>query len=230
MEMLTLVKEVASAASTQARFANRYWLVMVGFGLITLTPRSGDENTVSNLPWIGKLAPEVFSIMALVIFSLLTIAFASAHGQQIRAVKLAHRIIDSAKGTIFETDPKDLYDAMRRPSLIRVSPLPQLLQGSSQFFGDNLSLSKFRQGFTTGYYLFLKVISIAAYVVLPMAGLVMTYHQFAIQTTGLWILISGSLLAFFSMGSLIVVLYYEGIELVTTALHIARLRGEPRGR
>ena len=237
MDMLTLVKEVASAASTQARIANRYWLAMVGFGLISLAPRPNGEVIVGeslSLPWIGKLDPGSYFLMAFIIFSLLAIAFASAHGQQIRADRLAHRILAkvacSNGGTIMGTHPKDLYDAMRRPSLIRVSPLPQLLQGRVQFFEDRFPLPRLRNRLTAGYYIGLKAISILIYIGLPIVGLGMMYCEFHSRTSGYGWFAVGIILGVSAAVSLIVVFCFESYDLCKRTSHIANRRGEFRGK
>ena len=232
MEILTVVRELGSAASTQARIANRYWLTMVGFGLITLDPRNRDP-LVQLFPWIAKIPEDPYFLMAFGVFSVLATVFASAHVQQIRADNLAHRTMDGAKirnCTILGTHPKDLYDAMRRPSIIRVSPLPQLLQGKeSQYLGDNFPISKHKEIFTRYFYIILKFISIMIYLVLPLAGLLWMYWKFVRPATG-WYTLIVEFVGIVAVVSLLFVIFYEIKELRSKSAHLANNRGEFRGK
>jgi hypothetical protein len=120
-------------------------------------------------------------------FSLLVVlimAFASAHAQQVRAQRLAQRALDELgeSRVLAGLHPRDLFDALRVPSVNRVAPLAQLLRGRDAFFGNVVKVPPWRNRISQVYYLFLKALSWIVYFGFPTVALWMTFGR--IEATG----------------------------------------------
>ena len=165
------VKELASAVSTQAQVANRAWLALTTVALVATIPHVPKENGNLALPFgLGDVKPAVFDTVALSILVVLSIAFAAAHAQQIRAQKLAQRELDSLPNEAPSgggLHPREMFDMWCLPSLNRVAPLAQLLNGRYQFFPESPNCPAWRRRVTVAYYVLLKVASIVVYYGLP---------------------------------------------------------------
>lgn len=185
---LATVKELATAVSTQAPVSNRVWLTLMTVALVALIPRpNAAQGTSLSLPFgLGAAEPKSFYFVLFAGLVALTIGFAGAHAQQVRAQKLAQRAIDSlAEGSqqVMGIHPRDLFDMLREPSVNRVAALSQLLRGKYQFYGDNLQCPVWLRLLSTMYYRVLKSVSLVVYFGLPGAALWQTYEQ-TISTLG----------------------------------------------
>ena len=116
----------------------------------------------------------------------LTIAFAAAHAQQVRAQRLAQRAIDSLAANsqhVMGIHPRDFFDMLREPSVNRVAALSQLMRGRYLFYGDNRDCPLWLRGLSTTYYCVLKFVSLFVYFGLPAAALWQTYGR-TVATVG----------------------------------------------
>jgi hypothetical protein len=177
-----LVKELAEAVSTQAQVTNRTWLALITVALFALVPRASTTGGNISLPFnLGDVSPIWFHGLVLSLLAILSVAFASAHSQQVRAQKLAHSFIDSlvASDTVSGLiHPRDYFDMMRKPSLNRIASLAQSLRGKYQFFSSNQRLPRWLQLLTVIYYGLLKVMSFVVYFLLPLWALWQAYRSF----------------------------------------------------
>jgi hypothetical protein len=176
-----MVKDLAEAVSTQAKFANRLWVVLIAMTLLVLLPPplGGASPATRQLPFaLGIVESSAFNVVALAVLGSLIIGFCQAQAQCIRTTILAHRFLDTLAGatTIAGTvHPRDLFDALRTPTLGRAAPLPQLLQGKFQFFPDKPKCPPWRRRCSVIYYVFLKLLAFVVYLVLPAVALYMAH-------------------------------------------------------
>jgi hypothetical protein len=151
---------------------------------IVLFPRieSGNPQSVATLPFnLGQVPTATFFPLAFLILAILVIALASSHAQQVRASRLAQRIIDglpkyltSEKITLHS---RYLFDILRVPSLTRVAPLAQIIRGDSRLPEEEQQASVLRRGLSTLLYVVLKLVTLVVFFVLPGAALVYCYGR-----------------------------------------------------
>jgi hypothetical protein len=176
-----LVQELAAAVSTQAEVVNRSWLALMTVALFGVLPRiPGHDGNVSLPLNLGEVDPGWFHSVVFAILVVLTIAFAAAQAQQVRALKQAHAVIDSmVTGSKLPDDvhPRELFDMCRLPSLNRVAPLAQLLRGRYQFFVNSRDCPAWLRAASVGYYALLKLASLVVYFGLPSWALWAAYRN-----------------------------------------------------
>jgi hypothetical protein len=164
-----VIKELASAVTTQAQVANRVWLGLMTVAVIALLPRTSAGEVA--LPFgFGKVDATSFHVILFLMLFVLTIAFSSAYAQQFRAQKLAQSFVDSAlksPTSYAGAHPRDRFDMLRLPSFNRVAPLGQLVLGQHQFYTLAGSCPRWRRVTGTVYYLLLKLTSLIVYFGLP---------------------------------------------------------------
>jgi hypothetical protein len=175
-----LVKDLAAAVSTQAQVSNQTWLGLVAVSLIALIPvRGGNQTDPREIPLLGiPIPPESFYLVVFGVVVVLTIAFAAAHAQHMRAQTLAVSVIDNlipASGSSSRVHPKDLFDMLRQPSVNRVAPLAQLLRGKHHQFYSQRSPPRWRRRLSAGVYGLFKLASLFVYFGIPGIALGRTY-------------------------------------------------------
>lgn len=175
------VKQLAEAASTQIKSANKMWLSIVVISLLVLFPPSSAYSPTSEVELPFKLAtvasykffPILFGLM-----SVLIVAFASSYAQALRAHSLTiaavKKIISTAIGGIY---PQDLYDMLTIVSANRVGPLAQLLRGKYQFFDKSHLCPSWLRVVTAIYYFILKSIAWGVYWMLPAYAYFIAYEK-----------------------------------------------------
>jgi hypothetical protein len=170
LDIPSIVKDLAEAVSTQAKQANKLWLVMMAIAFIVLfPPTSGSSATSVELPFkIATVSASDFYPVVFYLFSVLIIAFATAHAQTIRAYKLANIALDNMHDSVWLTiHPRDLFDMSRTSGLNRTAPLAQMLRGGFQFFDKSATCPSWLRILTGLYYLILKLASSLVFWVLP---------------------------------------------------------------
>jgi len=137
--------------------------------LFALLPRINPAETQSiNLPLgLGSVAPASLYPILFGVLIVLIVAFAAAHAQQVRAQKLAQDHIDRMDASDGELHPRELFDMLRQPSVVRVAPLAQSLRGKFQFFATANECPAVLWWGSVAYYVLLKWASIGIYFVLP---------------------------------------------------------------
>jgi hypothetical protein len=166
-----LVKELADAVSTQAHVANSVWIALMTVALLAVLPPVPAKDGNASLPFnLGQVDQISFQMVVFCILLVLSIAFASAHSQQVRAQTLAHAVVDSlakdlpADGQLYL---REWFDMCRKPSLNRVAPLAQSLKGKYQFSQASRNCPTWRRLVSVVYYVFLKLASLVVYFGLP---------------------------------------------------------------
>jgi hypothetical protein len=179
-ERVLVVKELAGAASAQSQVANRYWIALITVALVAVLPRP-EQGAGMWLPFgLGPIEPGLFYPAMFGLVVVLMIAFASAHAQQVRVQRLSHLAMDrlgneSVLGV--RVHPRDFFDALRLPSVIRLAPLAQLFKGRDVFFGSPVAISAGRRWASALYYLLLKAVSWLVYFGFPAGALWFTYAR-----------------------------------------------------
>ena len=168
-QSIPIVKELAGAVFTQSQVANRYWIALMAVALFALLPRVGPSQTQTiDLPLgLGAVEPASLHPALFALLVVLIVAFAAAHAQQVRAQKLAQAYIDKMTVVDGELHPRELFDMLRQPSVIRVAPLAQSLRGKYQFFGTAGECPAALWWGSVVYYGVLKLASIGISFLLP---------------------------------------------------------------
>ena len=187
-ERRELVRELASAVSTQAHVANRAWFALMTVTLLAVLPPVSAKDGNMSLPFsLGVVDPIWFHLVVYSVLVVLAIAFAAAHAQQVRAQRLAHSVIDSLADNR-ATDlvhPRVFFDMWRMPSLNRVAPLAQSLRGKDEFSAVSRRCPELLRVIIVLYYSLLKLVSLLVYFVLPGWAL---WKGFASVTAVSWLL------------------------------------------
>jgi hypothetical protein len=207
----SLVKLVAEAASVQAKVTNRLWLAVIAVTIVVFLPTTPGATTVQ-LPFnLGAVPPGAFYPVVFAILSILAVALAAAHAQQVRADRIAHHVVTELSSGAGKREPvslhlRDLLDILRHPSLTRVAPLAQVITGHyhSQIKSDDSQgpgTNKRRAWTLAAFYLLLKLFTLVVLFVIPMAGVVVAYRRVTMALDGwlLYVLALTGLVAFLSL-------------------------------
>jgi hypothetical protein len=174
-----LIKDVADGVSTQAEVANRTWLALISVAIVALVPHS----TGISLPFsLGEVPQSWFHGVVFSFLVVLSIAFASAHSQQVRAQKLAQLVIGSlgpTLGPVCAIHPRDYFDMQRKASLIHIASLAQSLRGKYQFYTTATGLPTWRKKITVFLYGLWKIVGFVIYFLFPIVALWQAHRDFS---------------------------------------------------
>lgn len=138
MQERELIKDLSEGYSAQSQTANRFWVLLIVASIVTLTGRAEKDSGLIELPFtLGKVSIIDFYSIMIILISVLSIAFASAMIQAIRARKLIQNVIDSIPELnryIGGIHIQDIVDVTLKPTFNRVAPIAQYLHGKDQFF------------------------------------------------------------------------------------------------
>jgi len=185
---LAFIKEIAHGVSTQARFANRLWLSLMLYAFVVLPQMLSPADEIK-LPFgIGQIDATVVYCISCPIMAVLLVAFLSAHIQQAKATFFAQRMIDKLSeekpGNTRISDLRNIYDIMRHPTFIRVSPLPLLAKEKDHFNRENANCPLWLDRLTLTYYLALKSLGLFVYLLLPFLLLIVLFvFYLCLETT-----------------------------------------------
>lgn len=177
------LKDLAESVSVQSRVANRYWLAFLAISFFVISKNEVSGGNVS-LPFdLGNVPGQYYSVVSFFMVCVMTIAFCSAYAQVHRVQNFAHEIMDeiAPEDMPFEHDSRDFFDFLRIPTVMRVSPLPQLAQGERQWFKNKNILSKKRLWFSLVYYIFVKTVAMLIYLGIPVCILIYVTIEFYTQ-------------------------------------------------
>jgi hypothetical protein len=186
-ERADFIKELASAATVQTNVANRSWTALITVAVIAVLPRP--QGTDIALPLgLGTVSALSFHFVMFALLTVLSIAFAAAHAQQVRAQRLAMKALVALGDepiSAGKTHPRDYFDMLRAPSVTRVAPLAQLFQGMDAFHGSDRRPPPWRKRVSVGYYLALKTVSWLVYFGFPAVALWISFSRM-LPTTWQW--------------------------------------------
>jgi hypothetical protein len=195
-EQSALIKDLASAVSTQAQVANRLWLTLMTVALFALYHKAGPASTAGEIPllpgWLAVQPADLYPVL-LLILAVLCVAFASAHAQQVRAQKLARKQMRHLRSTESGVNPAELFDMLCQPSVIRVAPLAQSLRQKYQFHDTADGCPEWLRYTSGAYYVVLKISAIAIYFLLPLWALLSVTTRIYEMVS--WIMLIPALLA-----------------------------------
>lgn len=195
-EQTSLLKDLATAVSTQAQVANRLWLTLMTVAMFALYHKTSPTSASGEVPlfpgWLTVQSADLYPVLSLILI-VLSVAFASAHAQQVRAQKLARKQMKSLRSPENGANPAELFDMLCQPSVIRIAPLAQSLRWNYQFH-DTAGGCPEWLWYTSGvYYAALKISAIAIYFLLPLWALFsVTARNYQMVS---WIMIIPALLA-----------------------------------
>jgi hypothetical protein len=180
IELPEFLVQLTEGFSTQTKIANRFWTALALVCLIAIMPTASTiDKTTINMPFgLGDVQRPDFYPLATLFISILIIGFCSASFQAIRTRSLIHRAIESLKRDIVlpgNIHLQDVFDIINHPSIFRVAPIAQVLQGSFQFYPESKKCPRKRVFLSTIYYLFLKVITFLVMYIFPAYGLVNSF-------------------------------------------------------
>lgn len=178
-----IIKDLAEAASNQIKIGNRIWISLIVLSIFVILPRQFIPGTrMYSLP-LGL--PDVeyiyFYFVSILLLSVFIIAFCQAHAQSLRALKLAHRVINKIRDNKLANDtiyPRDFFDMLIIPSFSRVAPLALLMKGKYQFFPERDECPIFLCGLPTLYYIILAILSIIVYYWVPAIALAIALTRY----------------------------------------------------
>jgi len=174
-----LVKLV-EGCSTYNKVSTNFWLAIALFSIISLSPTKTDTGTIKMPFDLGEFSQTDFYPLTFLIISLLIICFGSTFSQAMRTRKLIQRTIDDIKDEqIFKGNIylQDIIDAIIHPSLNRVAPLAQILQGENQFFPEALKRSRNQKIRLSVYYILLKSITWIVLYFFPAYSLIISFSR-----------------------------------------------------
>jgi hypothetical protein len=216
-DRLPVIRELASATSLQVQASNRLWAVLATVSFVALLHR--DPAPAPSLPFgLGSIAPQEFYWAVFALLAVLSIAFASAHAQATRASLMAHEALDTLDHGVIVGNlrPRDLFDMLQIPSLIRIAPLAQLFHGITTG-----SSQQWRRTIGAAYYFALKGPAWLVYFLVPAAALWFTFARIDTAGSSRWLLMTVGALATLPLAQILV-------ADVTYGIRIARLLS--RGR
>jgi hypothetical protein len=205
-----LIKELASAVSTQAQFANRIWLALMTVALFAVLPHVPKSNGNLSLPFnLGEVDAMWFHTVVFALLVVLVITFASAHPQHIRAHSLAQDSISASPSMSGHIHPREMFDMLRMPSFNRVAPLAQVLRGKYQYYKTNRDCPAWLLRLTVVYYSLLKIASLAVYFTLPFWAIWHVYTNVLSVQSAWFVSLTARVGAFLAGSALLVVLIVE---------------------
>ncbi len=201
-----IVRELAAAVSTQAQVSNRTWIALMAVVVVAVLPRVSPVADRKEVPLplgLGPVDPAWFDPFIFAVLVVLTIAFAAAHAQQVRAEKLAQSVVDSlveagqpsGKQQPGWIHPRELFDMLRLPSVNRVAPLAQSLRGRYQFYATGTRCPEWLRVASTAYYGLLKLASLVVYFGLPAWALWDVHGRLTLTGAVGWLATLGAILA-----------------------------------
>ena len=158
-ESQEIIDKLSTGYSTQSKTTNAFWLVLIISSIVALVGRKDDCNLIE-LPFtLGKVVPNDFYTISLILISVIIIVFSAAMTQLLRTRMLIQKAING----LLETDRfigkihiQDYFDSIVSSNYTRVAPISQFMLGKNQFFGTGQQ-NKFVKFLATILYIILKV-------------------------------------------------------------------------
>ena len=174
------LKVLIEGCSCYNKLSYSFWIVLAVFSLFALLPVETSQSKIA-LPFsLGELSKADFYPLAFLVISLLIICFGSAFCQANRISSLIRRAIDKIKDDYIFNDItylQDIVDSSFYPSLNRVAPLAQSIQGKKQFFPEAYSVSPILKFVSTVYYIVLKIAANLVLFVFPGYALIKSFQE-----------------------------------------------------
>ena len=174
-----IFRQLSEGCSTQVKVATKYWLALAIASTFAVMPTPKD----------GQLALPLFSItvsmgdfypFVFLLISVLVLGYGSANCQAIRTRRLIQRYIDNSSEKFFsngEIHLQDLFDSIVSPSINRVAPLAQILQGKDQFYSRTASRPTCKSILLAAYFAVLRLAGLLAIEIFPAYALIVSARK-----------------------------------------------------
>ncbi len=181
--------KLIDGCSSYVKIATNFWLVIAVFSIITVSPTKTEETKIEMPFDLGKFDVINFYPFTFVVLSLLIVCYGSTLSQAIRGRKLIQRTVDELKKQKENKDKidlRDIIDVLIYPTLNRVAPIAQILQGDNQFFTESHNVSKKNRVLIGIYYLFLKLVITLIMYLFPGYALSLSFKRSNVYKFGIW--------------------------------------------
>jgi len=181
--------KLIDGCSSYVKISTNFWLVIATFSIITVSPTKTEETKIEMPFDLGKFDVINFYPFTFVVLSLLIICYGSTLSQAIRGRMLIQRAVDDLKKQKENKDKidlQDIIDVLNYPTLNRVAPLAQILQGKNQFFTESHNVSKKNRALVGIYYLFLKLVITLIMYSFPGYALSLSFWRSNLYESGIW--------------------------------------------
>jgi hypothetical protein len=177
MKDYEVIKELSEGYSRQSKTSNQFWITLIIASIITITAQP-DTNNLVELPFtLGKVKTVDFYSIVLILICVLSIAYASAMIQAIRARKLIQKVIDNMDEKFYySVHIQDILDCMLIPTYNRVAPISQFLLGKNQFYGE-LNPNKYLIKLITVFYVILKITTYIFLYIVPVYSILLSWDK-----------------------------------------------------
>ncbi|MGA2614198.1 MAG: hypothetical protein ABSG38_12215 [Spirochaetia bacterium] len=172
--MSDVLKRLFDGFSTQNRTAAATWIALAIVSAVAIITPLSDDSIILPLISAKVQVPDLFPAASIVI-SLLIVAYGSSNSQATRTRKLIQKHIDESKEKVDQLTSiylQDVFDAVATPSINRVAPIAQILQGKYQFFPDADDRPQWMRIVTAVYFILLRSLGILAIEGIPLFALV----------------------------------------------------------
>jgi hypothetical protein len=178
-EKRVFIRDLASAASTHARVADRAWIAVITVAVASIFQTPGKD--VFLLFNFRVTDTTSFYTLSFGLLAVLLVAFSAAHAQQVRVIQLALTQVTSVPCGDELISSRELFDMFHEPSVVRVAPLAQILRGKFQFSTTVRDCPPCLRRATAAYYAVLKASASVIYFGLPAYALFIAYNNLQIS-------------------------------------------------
>jgi hypothetical protein len=175
--------------STSFKTANNFWIALVTFSVIAISPTKTNDGKYTLPINLGSFQESDFYPLVFTIISLIIICYGSVFAQALRSSKLVYRAVTDLKNShvfIGNIHIQDVVDAMIYPTINRVAPIAQLLQGKDQFFPEANNRSKIKSFVSFSYYAILKLVTILVRLIFPAYALIVSFIRSKYFSNSVW--------------------------------------------
>ena len=171
-----MLKQLADGMSIHTKASVHYWLALALVSALTVIP--GPQEDSVKLPFLSvEASARDFYAFAFILISLLLLGYGSANCQMIRTRLLAQQYIDNTTKKFLSPGDihiQDILDSIMSPSINRVAPLVQILQGKEQFYTQR---RKHAGGsmILVAYFTILRLVTLLAVYVFPGYALIFAF-------------------------------------------------------
>lgn len=183
-----LTKDLAEAVSGAAEVQNKYWIAVAIISLFVLIPRPEAAGAEVKLPFeLPAVRADWFMLVGVLLLGVLITAFAAAQAHLVRTQRLARGMLQSCDGDrIAARNVRDVFEALRKPSLTRVSSIALVFMGLDQFRFDKTKGGLWRRLLAKVTYAVLKILVLVVWLILPAFALGYAVHGYFAAPLDKW--------------------------------------------
>lgn len=183
--------KLIDGCNSYIKIASNFWLTLAAFSIIAISPTKTNDSKIEMPLGLGLFEEINFYPLIFIIIALLIMCYGSTMSQALRGRKLIQRVVNnlpSSDKTICKesTHIQDIVDILIHPSLNRVAPLAQIMQGEKQFLPESNTIPVNKKKLYSLYYLFLKLIATLVIYFVPGYALFITFFNSNVHSEGAW--------------------------------------------